>query len=142
MNVPLVFIGVFLGSIVFLAITYLLNFLKALLVAIGQSESGLLGVEFDPKFSLAYLKPLGDTKQYFMCAVVAVIGVAYLIYGKLNHESEKILFTVKKEIQDFQLSKKLREITMRYQKKQKCMMVLVVCQLVTIKINIILIETQ
>ena len=91
LNVPLSFLGIFLGSIVFLAITYLLNFLKSLLVAIGQSESGLLGVEFDPKFSLTHLRPLGDTKQYFMCAVVVVIGVAYLIYGKLNHESEKNL---------------------------------------------------
>lgn len=141
MNVPLVFIGVFRFNS-FSSNNVLIELLKALLVAIGQSESGLLGVEFDPKFSLAYLKPLGDTKQYFMCAVVAVIGVAYLIYGKLNHESEKNLVYGQKGDSRLSTIKEIKRDYHEIPEKQKCMMVLVVCQLVTIKINIILIETQ
>lgn len=88
-NFPLLLLGNFLGTLVVLMMNYVINFLRMLLEAIGDSKTGLVGVGFDYGFNAQYLIPIGDTQQFFMIALVINIGITFLVYGKLNYESEK-----------------------------------------------------
>lgn len=91
LNLPLVALGSFLGLVANLTVNYVINFFSAFLKALNASSTGLMGVEFDYGFRVGYLKPFNSGSEYFMVSTVLCITITFLVYSKLEHESDKNL---------------------------------------------------
>lgn len=108
-NLKLIALGISVSLTALLVITYVINFFKAFLIAINQSKSGLLGLNFDSSFDIKYLQPIGELQQYVMISLVFITGITFLLYSKLNHESEKNLVYGQKGDSRFATIKEIQE---------------------------------
>ena len=88
-NISLIGLGIFIGSLVVLIVTYGINFLRSLLEAIGNTTTGLMDVKFDFGFNVHHLKFIGGVQQYISLSVVIIALITIFLYAKLNHGNEK-----------------------------------------------------
>lgn len=89
LNKPLLAVGASLGVLIVLIGTYIINYFTYLLKAINSNKNGIKDLDFG--FSFNYFHVVGDSKNFIIMALIIIFGVMILVYGKLNHESEKNL---------------------------------------------------